>query len=35
LIKNKKALGRDRDLLDVKYLEKIKKAKEKKRRKFI
>ena len=27
LIKNKKAVGRDRDQLDVKYLERVKKAK--------
>jgi len=30
LIKNKRAVGRDRDLLDAKYLERIKKAKGKK-----
>ncbi|MBM3297010.1 MAG: hypothetical protein FJY83_05350 [Candidatus Aminicenantes bacterium] len=29
LIKNKKAVGRDRDLLDAKYLERVKKAKKK------
>lgn len=29
LIKNKRAVGRDRDRLDVKYLERVKKAKEK------
>jgi len=29
LIKNKRAVGRDRDLLDVKYLERVKKAKGK------
>jgi predicted nucleotidyltransferase len=29
LIKNKKAVGRDRDLLDVKYLERVKAAKGK------
>lgn len=29
LIKNKKAVGRDRDLLDAKYLERIKKARRK------
>jgi hypothetical protein len=29
LIKNKKAVGRDRDLLDAKYLERVKKAKRK------
>jgi hypothetical protein len=28
LIKNKRAVGRDRDLLDAKYLERVKKAKE-------
>jgi len=27
LIKNKRAVGRDRDLLDAKYLERVKKAK--------
>jgi hypothetical protein len=31
LINNKRAVGRDRDLLDVKYLERVKKAKEKKK----
>lgn len=31
LIRNKKAVGRDRDLLDVRSLERVKKAKEKKR----
>jgi hypothetical protein len=30
LIKNKRAVGRDRDWLDAKYLERIKRAKEKK-----
>jgi hypothetical protein len=29
LIKNKKEVGRDRDLLDAKYLERIKKARRK------
>jgi len=29
LIKNKRAVGRDRDLLDARYLERIKKAKGK------
>jgi hypothetical protein len=29
LIKNKRAVGRDRDLLDAKYLERVKKAKGK------
>jgi cobalamin biosynthesis Mg chelatase CobN len=29
LIKNKRAVGRDRDLLDAKYLERVKKAKRK------
>jgi hypothetical protein len=28
LIKNKRAVGRDRDLLDAKYLERVKKAKK-------
>jgi hypothetical protein len=28
LIKNKKAVGRDQDLLDVKYLERVQKAKQ-------
>jgi len=31
LIKNKRAVGRDQDLLDAEYLERVKKAKEKKR----
>lgn len=31
LIKNKRAVGRDRDLLDAKYLERVKKAKTKKK----
>jgi hypothetical protein len=31
LIRNKKAVGRDRDLLDAKYLERVRKVKEKKR----
>lgn len=31
LIKNKKAIGRDRDLLDAKYLERVKLARARKR----